>query len=385
MLRFLIGIALAFAAPAALAQKPQAQQQQQGPPDASPGLWTQADGRITFATARISLPTSAGAVTFSRAVEFTHAGEGLDSALQYRSADGAVFATVYVYYPGLPHAGLAGYMTDYVLHLRAPGIRPLGTRTIAAGGRADAAIRADYAAYLDNLASSAAYIKAGRWIVKLRVSGPEARRAEVEAAMTALLAGLRFDGDIQPAPAAPFEVGDCQGPRPGPARMIEVRGEDLLAQALLATFDAAGETARDERGHHLDPVLARTGTRWCLSTTARIGQSSYPILRAPPGAASDGLGGRTVLIVPMTDAGRTLELVETREPHRFTLLHHSVGATDILGSYDGVPSDDQLAAILSGADEPGTRIRASVQHHADGNTNIDVPTPTPPTPSGPTT
>jgi hypothetical protein len=353
-------------------------------PEATPGLWTQADGRITFATARISVPLSAGAVRFQRTAEFSHPGEGLDSALQYRSPDGQVFATIYVYYPGLPHAGLTAFATDEAIHTQSPQVRVLGSRVAGAAGRDGIAIRTDYGAFRDGLASSAAFIKAGRWIVKLRVSGPEARRREVEAAMAALLDGLRFEGEVQPRAAAPLEIGECANRPTAPASLLPGGIGDVGAAAVIGTFDGAGEEARDATHGGTTVLPARFQTHWCLSTRARIGESVYPILRIESDAGAGGLGGRSVLAVTMNDAGTLLELVETGDRRRFVLLYHEIGRTAVLGSYDRPLTDEQVANILSGADQEGQRFRASVRLRPGRGADIDVEAPANPATS-PTT
>ena len=369
MLRLLLAFALALAAPAALAQAP----------EAAPGLWTQSNGRITFAAARISLPLAAGPVQFRRTAEFSHQGEGLDNALQYWSPDQQVFATVYVYYPGLAHAGLSAFATDAAIRSQSGrDLRALGTRLVAAGGREGMAIRADYAGYRDGMASSAAFIKAGHWIVKLRVSGPEARRAEVETAMAALLDGMRFEGEVVPRPPAPLEVADC--PAPSNVRAERRRGNDrdALPELLVGTLDGAGNEARHEPDGRIEVLPPRFGSHWCLSTRARIGDSVVPILRADPRRpAATAIDGRSVVAAILSDAGTMIEVVEALTPRRFVMLYHQIGAVSLLGAYDAPPSDEQIADILSGADREGQRIRANVRLRANGNTEMEVPPPEP--------
>jgi len=369
MIRLLLALVLALAAPAAFAQVP----------EAAPGLWTRADGRISFATARISLPLRAGAVEFQRTAEFSHRGEGLDSGLQYWSDDRQVFATVYVYYPGLAHAGLTAFATDNAIQVQSGrNLRTLSSRLVAAGGRDGMAIRTDYAGFRDGMASSAAFIKAGHWIVKLRVSGPEARRAEVEAAMAALLDGLRFEGTIVPRAPAPLEVADCPAPAAARAGRLPASNDDALGEVLIGTFDAAGDEARRDDGR-IEVLPARFGPHWCLSTRARIGDSVVPILRADPGHPGEAaLDGRSVVAAILSDSGTVIEVVQAPTPGRFVMLYHQIGAVSLLGAYDAPPSDEQIADIVSGADREGQRIRANVRLRADGNSEMELPPPDPP-------
>lgn len=361
MIRSLLVALLALLLPAAaLAQ----------PVEASNDLWRRDGERISFTTARFSFPTELGSLRLSSAAEFSNTGRGIDSGLQYRSADGELLATVYVYYPGLSHAGLTAFMTDYAIYAQGGNTRTLGTQITAAGGHEGVAIRTDYSGYRNGLASSAAFIKAGRWIIKLRISGPEARRAEVEGAMAVLLGRMRFEGEIRPRAAAPIEIGACETAPAGPARARPNSSADAAQAAIMATVDGGGEVARPGRDRMLEAIPTRVGRHWCPATRLTIGQVSYPVLRARPGEAGDGL--RTALVVLITDAGRMVELIEMEG--RFMLLHHNLGRTDILGSYEGVLSDAQLADLLTGADRSGGQTQASVEFLANGNTNITIRT-----------
>ena len=85
----------------------------------------------------------------------------------------------------------------------------------------------------------------------------------------------------------------------------------------------------------------------------------------------EGLGGKSVLLLLVNDAGTTFEQIETSN-HHFVLLYHQMGGTAILGSYDGPLADGQLADIASGADDDGGRFRASAQLLPNGNTNLQI-------------
>lgn len=371
MLKLFISVtSLALAAQPAPAPPQPAQQEL---PEAPAGLWRQAEDHFTFTTANFDVPRTPGVVRFTRSYEFSHRGEGLDTAIRYESPDGQVFATVYAYFPGLPDAGFVAFTTDWILHRQSATVEPLGQQSVAAGGRDGVAIRADYRNYRGNLASSAAFLKLDRWIVKVRVSGPEARRAEVEATMAALLAGLRFNGPLQPRLAVPFEFVDCRDAPPAPAHPLPESQEQVLGDGLTAVMDAAGEETIDRAGHHLDPLPSRIGRLWCRPVTFRIGEESRSILRIAPAASSGepGLGGRTVLLAPVNDSGTAFEQVDNGH-HHFVLLYHRVGQTAVLGTYDGPLSDSQLADIMSGADNEGGRFRASVQHLVNGGSNFQI-------------
>lgn len=366
MIRLFPAIALAMCAPAALAAQPPP------PPAAAAAIWTQSNERITLAAARISLPRQAGPVRITEIGESSRPGEGLDNMVQYRSADGAVFATAFLYFPGLPHAGLQAFASEEAIRAGGGPVTFGEPRTMPAGGIPGAAILRDYSHYRGSLASSAAFIKAGRWIVGLRVSGPDARRSDVDAAMAALLAGIGFEGEAQPRPAELLEFLDCAAPAPPPAHMLADDGARNAAMAIVGTFDGAGEQARDGSHGGTTILPGRVGSRWCLSTRARIGESTMPILRALEPSRSGTIEGDSLVAVPLNDAGTLLEAVRTRNHDLVILLYHEVGRTTLLGTYDGPPSDEQIANILSGADEPGTRIRAVLTWRPGQGANIEI-------------
>ncbi|MBV9884825.1 MAG: hypothetical protein JO276_17585 [Sphingomonadaceae bacterium] len=357
-------VAVAVQAPA---QAPAAHQ----PPPAPPGLWQQSADRITFTTAHLSFPLTAAATRFVTTFEASHPGEGLDTGIQFESADRQVFATVYVYRPGLPHSGLSAFATDWVIHIQSPNLRPLGMHVVSAGGHEGIAIRADYGGFRDGLATSAAFLEGGGWIVKLRASGPEPRRAEVDAAMSALLDGLRFEGTIQARPAAPVIVDDCEVQISGRARLLPDDMGHLMLGGMVSVLDPGGDAGGGSAGDRSEPLAARIGPHWCRSQLAPSGRF---VLRAAPGR-TPGASGASVMLVPINDAGTIAELTES-EPHRFVLMYHEIGRTDVLGTYDAPLTDAQIADILSGTDQDGGRFRALIAHHANGNNDVQLMMPT---------
>ena len=299
MIRFVL-IALTLASGPVLAQS-----QIPSPPTpqapAQSGLteeqrWLVSDTQVVSTQARIAFPRRTGALSASRTQEFSHPGEGVDDAVWYRSADGAVFATLYVYYPGLPHAGLAAFATDQFVHISGPETRvTTPMRLVMAGGIDHGAIRIDYANYR-GMASSAAFIKAGRWIVKIRISGPEARRAEVEAAMAALLQGVQFGRQNPWMAPHPLTVSDCPADagRNAARPLPDPPGAEIAAHAFLATFDGGGNLATNEGDGSRNDLPPRIPDRLCLSRL-RLGNADIPLLRGEAGEAIS-VDGRTRLI-----------------------------------------------------------------------------------------
>jgi hypothetical protein len=373
MIRLLLTALLVLAAPTpALAQGPSTPE----------GAWSRAGDRITLTQARISLPERAGVTALRQSLELSRQGEGLDNALQYVSPDERVFATVYIYYPGLPHAGVTAFVTDRTIAMQgAPDFRRLGRRIVGAGGREGVAIRGDYSGFREGMASSAAFIKADRWIVKLRVSGPQNRQRDVQQAMTELLAGLRFEGQAQPREAAPLAVGECApGADPADARQRPELGQaELAAHAFIATLDGGGLSAREANGP-VRNLPSRLPAEFCVSGQVDTGGGPVPILRAADGEPLS-IDGRTVLLVPISDNGTLLEVVHAQNLGGYILLYHQIGSTSLLGEYEGVPSDRQIRQLMTTPDHPAGRARAVVENLPNGDSRINLiqPSPTPTT------
>jgi hypothetical protein len=337
-------------------------------------LWNRAGGRITFSLGGISLPDRAGETRMVRSVEASQEGRGLDNALLYMSPDEQVFATAYIYAPALPDGALTAFMTDYAIHLQAgAGFRTLRSGVVAAGGREGVAIRADYAGFRENrLASSAAFIRVGRWIVKLRVSGPEARRAEVEGAMNALLRDIRFAGRPAPAAITPITAPECRRAPERAARPVRSEDSETMEDAIMAHNLAGVEVSG---GQSDEPGAPPSRPHWCRSAGYRIPDSlgPTPVLRDQNSQPGDDTR-RSVLIALLSDSGTMIEVVERhfRNRTRFVVVHHQIGQTTVLGSYDSVPTDAQIGDIATGADRDGGRARATIVYQASGDSNVNV-------------
>ncbi len=370
MFRLLLAMLLAAGATSAAAQQPAP------PPPAEPPHWAESDTEIAVGPARTAFPRSAGSMRVTQTGEASNHGQAIDNVIQYRSSDGELIGTAYIYYPGLPHAGLSAFATDQGIRAnsRSP-VREVRRAVVAAGGVADAAIRIEYENYRGGHASSAAFIKAGRWIIKLRVSAPGARRGEVEANMTALLNGIRFGAANPARPAAPIEVVPC--PSGTPQRDANLLADpplgELAAQAALGGMDGGGMDATEQG--RARPLPSRVPSQLCLSASPVIRGAPVTILRGAEGEALS-IDGRTRLVAIISDAGEWLEVVHAPNLGRYVMLYHDLGSTMMLGGYDGVPSDRQVEALLNNPGQnDGGRIRARVTLRPGRGEQIDINAP----------
>jgi hypothetical protein len=363
------------------------------PQDRAPGTnphWIESETRIASVPARMSFPRIAGSLSFTGTRALSADGEEIDSTAQYRSADRQIVGTVYVYLPGLAHPGLASFATQQAIRVGSSSpVRLVRSRTVSAGRLENMAIRDDYENYRDGNSSSAAFLKAGRWQIKIRVTGPESRRREVDSAMDALLAGIEFGRQNPAQDPSPLTVTDCapEQTQRDAHLLPDPPAEQLAAHAFLGTFDGGGMIATDENGARRD-LPSRVPRELCLSGGVHVGAQSggqtIPVLRA---AAGPGLAieGRTLLVAILSDSGTWIEVVHARNLDRYLMLFHQIGSTRLLGAYDGVPSDRQIAELLAGTQSEAARIRAVIRLTPDGRTEIEL-LPAPQTaPSAPVT
>jgi hypothetical protein len=357
-------LALGFAAPsAAAAQAPAAVN-----PAPSNAFWKVSNDRLTFEPAQLSAPRRAAGAEYFETREFSHQGEGLDSAIKYRSADQKVVATLYVYYPSFSHTGVQAIATDQAIRSpRSPNVRSVGSGVASAGGVRGVAVTADYDHYLGDNRTKAAFIKAGRWMLKLRVTGPESRSAEVAAVMTALLDGLRFEGKVQPSPAAPITAGQCASTDRPDAAGAPGGGD----AASIAMSDAAGEPVVKPARGGPKAVPSRVGRDWCR-TRLQVGDQQMAVLQATgkdrPGR---GLDGDSALLVLYSDGGGVLEVVRLAKQRNYLLLHHDIAEAKVLESYAGLPSLAQIGRLFS--DTNPVNIRARVVLKPDGSAAVELP------------
>lgn len=305
--------------------------------------WTPTATALRADAAGIALPQTVAGLSLSKSGEVSNGGKGIDNYAQYLSEDGAIQATLYVYMPSYADASLAAYMTDKAVMAR------FGARThrtayasVAAAGEAHGAIRAVYDDAADGaLTTAAAFVHAGRWMVKLRVTGPTERRKEVLAGLDGMLSGLRFDDKtgIHATKAATYAA--CPATDSVDARM---------------TGPAAATP--------VDIALPREGSApLCVRGRVETADGSYEMLQQA--GVKDG-----AIIVPVDDAGTVLAFDPAKTGQGYQLSIHSVGQTDMYGVYDKLPSPRQIAAILDGKDPQTASARAVANYAANGEMTV---------------
>ncbi|WP_340264158.1 hypothetical protein [Sphingobium mellinum] len=300
------------------------------------GAWTPLESAIRADAAGISLPQTVAGLSLSKSGEASNGGKSVDNYAQYLSDDGVIQATLYVYLPSYADASIAAYMTDKAVMERfGAKTRRTSYEAVALAGRPKSAIRAVYDDAADGaLTTAAAFVHAGRWIVKLRVTGPAERRQDVLAGLDGMLNNLRFDQPRDIRTTRPAQFAAC--PRQG--------ADDTGAPAPVtstATLPRDGDGPLCIR----DRVLATSG--------------SYDVLQQP------GVQGSAV-IVPVDDAGTILAFDPSAAGHGYQLSIHAIGQTELFGTYEKVPGAPQIAEILDGKDPQTAQARATAVYAANG-------------------
>lgn len=305
--------------------------------------WTSAETTLRADAAGIGLPQTVAGLSLSKSGEVSNGGKGIDNYAQYLSDDGAVQATLYVYLPSYADASLAAYMTDKAIMERfGAKTRRTAYASVGVAGHAHGAIRAVYDDAADGaLTTAAAFVHAGRWLVKLRITGPAERRQEVLAGLDKMLASLRFDDPAGIYATSPAKFAACPANDSSDAR--------LTAPAAAAPADIA---------------MPRDGSApLCVRGSVQSADGSHDILQQA--GVKDG-----AIIVPIDDSGTLLAFDPARSGQGYRLSIHSVGQTDLYGVYDRVPSPRQIAEILDGKDPQTAQAGATADYTANGEVTI---------------
>ncbi|HYI39430.1 MAG TPA: hypothetical protein VE053_03840 [Allosphingosinicella sp.] len=319
--------------------------------------------------AGISIPRSAGILKLTKVQAYDTAG--LDNVAQYASADEAISGTVFIYYPSLADTGLTFLATDETIRRRLGASTHIAEdKLVAVGGVAEAGRRVIYAGASEGTRSTAATIvRAGGWIIKIRVSGPASRAAEIAAALDGLSAGMTF-GRNNPVKAHVIRTEDCAGKTEPDAPILKPAGGEVAALLALAV----GET-RDEKGRALEDVLGRVPDRLCLVRSG--GEGPVELTYKVPGKTPGIYAPRLFHLVG--DAGFIVEATASaKTPRNVMLLRHRIGGLDAYGLLRGSPSlaqvenvvdqDENMPLLARAMAEPegGSRVELGCTHLKEG-------------------
>ncbi len=308
--------------------------------DAEVEAWTPSQDSIRATAAGIALPQTVAGLSLAKSGEVSNGGKAIDNYAQYVSDDGVIQGTFYVYMPTYADASLAAYMTDKAVMERFGGkTRRSAYASVAVAGQAGKAIRAVYDDAADGaLTTAAAFVHAGHWIVKMRITGPTERRAEVLAGIDAMLAKLTVDEPATLQSAVPANFAACPAAGAEDATLVAGKGNGTLSELKMP---------RDGK----DAL--------CIRGTVETAAGRLDILQQS--GKQDG-----AIIVPTDDSGTVLAFAPAEPGKDYTLSIHSVGQTDLYGVYDRIPNARQTAAIVDGKDPQTARASSTAAYAANG-------------------
>jgi hypothetical protein len=292
----------------------------------------------TVRRAGIAVPRTAGSLRIAKVQAYDTAG--LDNVAQYASADDAISGSVFIYYPSLADTGLTFLATDATIRRRfGAGTRIAEDRLVPVGGVLEAGRRVIYAGASEGARSTAAtFVRAGGWILVLRVSGPARRAAEIAANLDALGAGLTF-GRNNPVRAHIIRAEDCAAGKNLDAPILKPTGGEVAALLALAVGEA-----RDDKGRAVEDVLGRVPDRLCLSQSGG-GEEAVELTYKVPGKTAGIYAPRLFHLVG--DAGFLVEATASaKHPERMLLLRHAIGGLEAYGLFIGPPSFTQIEGVV---------------------------------------
>lgn len=334
------------------------------------GVWKGSKDRIAAPPANVSFPREMGGLRLTGTSESSDKGSSLDNVAEYRSADRAIWGTIYVYRPGYPDAAIAAYMTDRAIRLTyGSGLKRLSQAVVSIGGQPGSAIRMTYSGGVIRdsgpLASAAAFAHVSGWILVFRVSGPIDRPTEVAAALDAMLATTQFTADAYVLPAAPLDFGPPCPARPsGTVKPFnsENPGANALGAAMMMTIVVDKPKKKDDA---LTPNFPADGlTRVCVRGT--LADPGLDVLQPA------GVDDPDIILLPLNDTGDTIWVRKNILGGGYTLGKADIGRTRILGEVDRMPDTDQLGQIFGDSQNPLLAIRSTVTIKANSNVTIAV-------------
>jgi hypothetical protein len=192
---------------------------------------------------------------------------------------------------------VAAYETEKaILDRFGPDVRRTSQQVVAAGAVPNAALRSTYSDDAHGLTTESAFIQAGEWTVKLRMTGPSDADSDVKAAMTALIAQLHFDDAAAVRTASADPIQPCAAAsKPG-------------ALCVRGTIDVAG--------------------------------SRFEMLQAA------GASKTAAVLIPLNDAGKAMRFDRVEGEDGYRMSVQQIGRTDIYQTFDHLPSASTIARLI---------------------------------------
>jgi hypothetical protein len=332
--------------------------------------WTIGDKAITHASSGLSAQRKIGPFAYKGVTTFSKPQEGLDTAAQWETADGKSAITLYAYLPTLGDEGLAFIATDRVIRSRFGTATKLANDMLVSVGGVPAGARVvDYdgavgtGGFSGPLWTAFSVLRAGDWLIKIRVSGPVAQKSVLKSALTQLLGALKFSPANLPQTIHKIAVSPCttEGQFPA-AKRVTLSPEEIVKDVQLISGLDFGAT--DKAGKRA--YIKRMPDAFCYDESATPPGQSYAVLYPLKGRVR-GTITETAMIIIFGDSGTLLEVSQTdRSQPRYVMILHSVGEANFMSYVDGPLNSAQIASIVSGKDDGMAKFIAGYDVKANG-------------------
>ncbi|QJE73485.1 hypothetical protein HHL28_10615 [Aerophototrophica crusticola] len=286
---------------------------------------------LSYPKAGLTLPRSIGGLPMVSQKDSN--GDGLDNVIRYEAS--GIWATIYLYRPPLADPNLLALVLEKILREKhGAALTVQDDRLVAVAGSRPNARRVVYAGVDGGkLASALVVARTGEWLVKVRVSGPATRQAEVLSVADAVLPAIGWGKAGGPDPLAPWKPVPCLTEPTGAAPAeLEVKGK-------LADM-ANGLNAKPFRGI----AWPADGKGVCVDKPVRIGEDTRMVLRGPVGEGAY----HTRFLILMDDAGTLVEVGQAKGEGRTlgVVRQHNTTGSALVGWLEMVPTRPQLEPVF---------------------------------------
>lgn len=341
--------------------------------------WFPSEHGLSVHHSGVHAPMAFGIVDYDDEEPAESRSSGMDNFIRYVSADGKVFATIYIYRPAMADAELHAALTDTATK------KTIGTfdeqsfrKLVRFGGRSDAALIFGYDQSSRGYATTAGFAKVGNWIVKVRVSGPMERYADVVETLEAGMAAITLDEDSTATALSTVLPRPCENPIKGKARQIKMDSDERMENALFGGLlgslaqknstekEDSEDDADDEAGTETALQSGNGYSSWCIADSYTIKKSEYLVYR------TEDTPGSTV-IAPYGDTGKSfVSKPGLLEPEKRSFFVYGIGEITNYGSYSGDFNGKQYRDILTGKSKLLGQPVSNTLIRANGDTEISL-------------
>lgn len=288
------------------------------------GTWDNTGEGPRPTTIDVAVPRSADGMNLFKLQTSAHL---LTNYADYRSADGMVVGSIYIYRPAIADTSYAMLMTSTVIARKFEGASVESDQLISVAG-VQALHRRGFFVGTDKdgnpVTSIVGAMRVGAWIVKLRVTG---RKDRSDKAFDALARGLTFGSGLKPAINEIENVSICL--------------EGLRSPDPVADTRADADPLKLSLAKAVNPSFVTRPRKLCFMAIGEEGGVLSVVL------SEEGLGRPTVML--MNDSGDGIMVVPALSGvHGWGMIIAIGDKATMFGPYDRAPGAAQMLALPSG-------------------------------------